>query len=506
MIIQIPTELRSLQQWVVWKSIPNPDGVKPIKIPLNPRTLNPASVTDQTTWSSFLTAHRVLQNNSQLSGSGFVFTNSDPYTGIDLDNCKSDTIKPEASQYINLLDSYTEISPSGTGFHVICKGHLPPGGRKHGWIEMYDSGRFFCFTGNIWEQHKEITERNDVLAKFHKWVFTEQDRFDEVIKRMLYISDGNRHDAIRAEAWSMARKEYPLEETMEFCLRLGTINGFSSKRLHEVERMVYSAYDKNTSRKTGSTVQITERSIDIANIATIKEPDVDWIVPGLIGRGKMILLAGQTQVGKSLFTEYLSLAMSMGKSFGAWNDIKRSKVHYIDMENPSSRVNVRLKNFAKDFGGLPDEGQFIYSFAYNFCLTIESISRLLEHIQTNKIDVVVIDTYQRATPGINSYNDEKHSVIMQSLAKMCKETDCSVICIDHFRKLDERQKHFKKDLNPDDIKGSISKIVNADTVILLDRKDNELYMVIRSKDLEEGELHYFLDVASSPRYQVLTQD
>ncbi|MCI0614611.1 AAA family ATPase, partial [bacterium] len=325
MIAQIPPELRSVPQWLVWKSIPNSSGIKPIKIPLCPKTLNAASVTDHATWSTFLTAYRTLQNNSQLAGLGFVFTESDPYTGIDLDDCKTDIIKPEALEYINLLDSYTEISPSGFGFHIICKGHLPPGGRKNGWIEMYDSGRFFCFTGDVWEQHKEITEREDALAKFHKWIFTERDRFQEVVQKILYIPDGRRHDAIRAEAWSMARQGYPLEETMEFCMRLATINGFTGKRLREVERLVYSAYDKVEQKIESITFQVSksvERVYDASNL-NWEVPKIEWLVPGLFPKNNLIFLAGQSQTGKSIFMGYAAIAMACGVPFGIFKGIQK---------------------------------------------------------------------------------------------------------------------------------------------------------------------------------------
>ena len=47
---------------------------------------------------------------------------------------------------INLLDSFTELSPSGNGIHVFAYGKLPPGRRRGSW-EMYSAGRYSTITG-----------------------------------------------------------------------------------------------------------------------------------------------------------------------------------------------------------------------------------------------------------------------------------------------------------------------------------------------------------------------
>jgi primase-polymerase (primpol)-like protein len=49
--------------------------------------------------------------------------------------------------YIDKLNSYTEISPSGTGVHIYTKAKLPSTGRRKNNIEFYNSGRYFTVTG-----------------------------------------------------------------------------------------------------------------------------------------------------------------------------------------------------------------------------------------------------------------------------------------------------------------------------------------------------------------------
>ena len=46
-----------------------------------------------------------------------------------------------AQKIVDRFGSYTELSPSGKGLHILCKGTLPGKGVKKNQVEMYDRGR-----------------------------------------------------------------------------------------------------------------------------------------------------------------------------------------------------------------------------------------------------------------------------------------------------------------------------------------------------------------------------
>jgi putative DNA primase/helicase len=166
----IPEELITLPQWVAWKDKKRPNG-KIGKIPIDPITGSFAKTSDPNTWGSFEDAVEYFENN-RMKGVGFVFSESDPFVGIDLDDCISadtDEIEPHAKEIIDQLNSYTEISPSGKGVHVIAKGKLPEGWRKNGNVEIYDNGRYFTITGNLLDRSsKIIAVRSEEIKEFHK--------------------------------------------------------------------------------------------------------------------------------------------------------------------------------------------------------------------------------------------------------------------------------------------------------------------------------------------------
>jgi putative DNA primase/helicase len=142
----IPEELRARPQWVVWKAV----GDRPDKVPYSARTARRASSTDLLTWSTFQEALEAYENGD-YAGLGFVFSSADPYTGIDLDDCvdADGEIALWALEIVRYFDSYTELSATGTGLHIIVRGNVP--NRRKGDVEVYSSKRFFAVTGHVVE-------------------------------------------------------------------------------------------------------------------------------------------------------------------------------------------------------------------------------------------------------------------------------------------------------------------------------------------------------------------
>ena len=168
----IPDELINLPQWLAWKLVPHPDpDKKDMKVPINIHTGNGASTTNPSAWATFREVQAFLDEwqghehshidkqigelTGKVAGPGFVFSKDDPYTGIDLDNCIDEHghLVKWARLITENLNSYTEISHSEKGVHIIIKGKKPEGSScKKGDIECYDQARFFAMTGKIYRE------------------------------------------------------------------------------------------------------------------------------------------------------------------------------------------------------------------------------------------------------------------------------------------------------------------------------------------------------------------
>jgi len=146
----IPQTLQHTRHWVVWTYVPNPEKARPDKVPYNPRSRSreapwKASVSKPHSWGTFEEALSALGSGS-YSGVGFVFHTSDPFCGIDLDDCldAQGQLTPFARSIIEQINSYCEWSPSDRGIHLIAEATLPISGisRKSRGLEMYQQGRY----------------------------------------------------------------------------------------------------------------------------------------------------------------------------------------------------------------------------------------------------------------------------------------------------------------------------------------------------------------------------
>src|SRR5215207_9589800 len=136
----IPDELKAEEAWVLWKYERYRN--KPTKV-LRQVNGRHADSTKPETWTTF-EAVLAAYTRGGFDGIGFVFNPDNPYCGADIDDVTED----EARRWIERFDSYTERSPSGNGFHIICKAEVPKGtNRAEG--ELYSSGRFFTMTGDV---------------------------------------------------------------------------------------------------------------------------------------------------------------------------------------------------------------------------------------------------------------------------------------------------------------------------------------------------------------------
>jgi primase-polymerase (primpol)-like protein len=163
----IPVELLETEQWVSWRYEAR-NGKKPAKCPVAPDSnpVRPANTMEPSTWGSY---ERACERDD-CDGVGFVFTEEDPFIGIDLDDCVNEhgLIEEWAGEIIRQFNSYTEYSPSRTGIHIIAKGTVPEGGARSGNVEMYDSARYFTVTGYRVPGSPKTTEpRQEAVEAVH---------------------------------------------------------------------------------------------------------------------------------------------------------------------------------------------------------------------------------------------------------------------------------------------------------------------------------------------------
>jgi len=171
-IDNIPEELQNCKQWILWRYECNSKG-KQTKVPYSPQGIKTGS--QKAKWD--LNSIYECVKSEDFSGVGFSFKESDEYIGIDYDAPKDENgnhtsslldedgeiIDPAIRAEVQAINSYTEISPSGTGLHVICKGKPKDdwNGTNTGACELYFSGRYFTVTGNKYKHSPDCVSEID---------------------------------------------------------------------------------------------------------------------------------------------------------------------------------------------------------------------------------------------------------------------------------------------------------------------------------------------------------
>lgn len=145
----IPATLRARAQWGLWRV------TRGTKVPYMATQASEAKSNDPATWTTYARAERAYKPGRD-AGLAYFFSPEDGLTGIDLDKCRdpeTGALSDAARALLDTLDSYAEVSPSGTGVKVWVKGKVarsfrataPAAGIAR--IEVYSDRRFFAVTG-----------------------------------------------------------------------------------------------------------------------------------------------------------------------------------------------------------------------------------------------------------------------------------------------------------------------------------------------------------------------
>ena len=203
--MQLPKQLEPFRSRKIWLCYPliwnetKHGGVGGYdKPPVNPYTLynaasdNPESLAtyDEAAAQVGKTAHVRVKGvdgllDCEIAGVGIAFSGTGIF-GVDLDNVVDNerrVMTREANEIMKRLDSYTEVSPSGTGLHVIALGELPADikklakpkkdifGTEKAEYQLFDSG-YMTISGDVVGDY-QIAERTAEVADVYEKYFRE---------------------------------------------------------------------------------------------------------------------------------------------------------------------------------------------------------------------------------------------------------------------------------------------------------------------------------------------
>lgn len=283
---QIPQELKALPNWICWDAVPDEKRGKIKKVPINALTGGGAMSNNPSTWCDFDTAVRASEKHS---GIGFMFGGC-PYFGVDIDGKEEELEAYQRgengniiSEFISTLQSYTEISQSGKGIHIICRGTLPKRGRRKGSVEMYEDGRFFVMTGNSCSEYENIAECSDSIKPLHEKYIggghepvakavpaVRLDTADQIIKAAAGAKNGGKF--VSLYSGRTAGYTSQSEADMAFCSMLAFWTGCDAEKMDMIFRSSGLMREKWDRPQSGSTYGALTIQKAIAGCSQVYSP------------------------------------------------------------------------------------------------------------------------------------------------------------------------------------------------------------------------------------------
>lgn len=147
----LPESLRTTPQWLV-------SGED--KAPRSPKTGRLADVRDR---SLYVTYDEAVAYASQHGlDIGFALTPDDPFAVIDLDEPENEEQRTRHLKILDAFNTYAELSRSGTGVHIWCRGNVPRGARRDK-VEVYSAHRYMICTGRV-VKDLEVLDCQEMLS------------------------------------------------------------------------------------------------------------------------------------------------------------------------------------------------------------------------------------------------------------------------------------------------------------------------------------------------------
>jgi putative DNA primase/helicase len=168
----IPTELKTIDRWVMWQLVQRKGRWTKMPLTVDGRA---ASSTDPNTWTTYGEVCDALIMGEGFDGIGLVLGGD--VQGIDLDDCRdpaSGGLSDLATEVLDRVDGYAEVSPSGTGIKIFAKTNID-GSRtkKELGVELYKDGRYFTVTGHQINGHASMSAETQDLGWFVERVWGE---------------------------------------------------------------------------------------------------------------------------------------------------------------------------------------------------------------------------------------------------------------------------------------------------------------------------------------------
>ena len=495
------------------------------------------STTDPTTWKKFC-----YLNITQPVG--IVFTPDKLLLGVDIDHCLipgTTTIdheqKETIAQFLIEANTYCEISPSGTGLHILLKLSDPltlTSNRKSP-FEAYTQGRYFTVTTNPYKAAtpvRTVTSKEAIqllniigypwaapittttLHSFQQQVSQNQLTDEHVLELMfkskhgtsiksLYEGDITQHDNNHSVAdlsllshlafWTegntsqmeriwikspLGSRDKTIRQDYRQRSIVKAIQG--CKEFYQRPSTTTSHNSTNYNSSSPIDAKSNDNEILFNRSSDVESKPIEWFWDQKIAKGKVTMIAGDPGLGKSQTTIFLAALASTGGTFPGGALCAQGKVLLFSAEDDvGDTINPRLEAC-----GANKENVYILntvkigekSLFFDLSRDLPLVEKALSSIKD--VSLIVIDPITAFMGDTDSHVNAEVRGLLVGLSKVASKYNVAIVVVSH--------------LNKSTGGNALSKITGSLAFVAAARA---AYMVLKDKDDEARRL--FLPVKNN---------
>jgi archaellum biogenesis ATPase FlaH len=456
------------KRWINWKyEIVN--GIK-TKVPYQINGIK-ASTVDPLTWSTYKEIIEASQNM------GIVFMPDQLLLGIDLDHCLNENIivheqKESIAQLVIEANSYTEISPSGTGLHLYLSLTAPLKliANKHEPYECYTSGRYFTVTNNPYKEALPIRtvtpeEAINLLSIIgYPWGKKEIQQniaipttisFDDetILSKMFSSKNGDKIKTLYNGDISAYNNDDSSAD-MALCSHLAFWTGCNIEQMERMwlvsplgarektqERKDYRDRTINTAiqgcTETYKLKEIEEESKEPVKILTFLElinkefQEIPWDVEGIFESGTINMISAPPNQYKSWVVQHVAFCLAQSKDVFGHFKTKNQNTLIINEEDNLRMIKDRSLKMVESMGNL---GVY-FMVGSGFKIDKDSVIDICIKARERNISFIIFDSL-RSVHNANENDSQEMQKVMDYFKYLTRE-GFTVLFTHHNRKKDK---------------------------------------------------------------------
>lgn len=211
------------------------------------------------------------------------------------------------------------------------------------------------------------------------------------------------------------------------------------------------------------------------------EPSAIPLIHGLISKGQLAMIAGPSGSGKSVFQLHLGAALLNGSAVFDHSIPKRARMLYVNLEGD---LKPRLEAIEQHHPGWSFPAPHAMFLTRPWRLNDrDSVEDLANHVnQAGGVDVIFIDTLNRATPGSDENLSTDMGMVIAHANLLINKTGAAVVLTHHTGKAKER--------GP---RGHSSLYAALDTCLMVDETESGMRMVelVKTRQGPGGKKYFF---------------